>query len=590
MSEGSVFIRSNSLNDLVEIIVAGNSVLETYEQVIPRLTALAGADAASLFARPSLVRGNGETETMVSWYVARPGPIKTWRDLDAETRVRIGAEMARLLDRIRSHLNDPEIGHILSAWLNLPSLDANLVVVGSRPHILNWGTLPREIANDAAARDAHAQSTLGLFGQPSMPLTGGVAGTAALGNNSTETGAQAVDAIALHSESRAHGLNASNRTMDQGVRRPWLPVAVAAAVAAIILLILLIPGVLVYDAGSVSARLTPALDDSLRRQVDESLRQRIEGLQRELAENVCRPVDGRRAGGIPPLGGNSPAGATRATLPPAPSSLPPPIAATKNGAPQAANLVSYLDQAVALVVAGKREGEGASLGTGFFVNDTHIVTNRHVVENADPSQVALVSPAFGRLTPGRIVAVSSSSDFGSPDFALIEVASAPRPQVLTLTGPVERMQNVIATGFPGFVMETDATYHRLQQGDPTAIPQPVVTQGSVVALQTGADELPIIVHTATIAQGNSGGPLVDSCGRVLGVNTFGRFDQESVLRLNFALRTDGLRSFLDQNGVAYTFDDAPCVLPTERAQAPAMAPRSASDEPSASTGKPAARP
>jgi S1-C subfamily serine protease len=348
--------------------------------------------------------------------------------------------------------------------------------------------------------------------------------------------------------------------------------------------------VLVYDAGSVSARLTPALDDSLRRQVDESLRQRIEGLQRELAENVCRPADGRRAGGMPPLGGNSPAGATKATLPPAPSSLPPPISATKNGAPQAANLVSYLDQAVALVVAGKREGEGASLGTGFFVNDTHIVTNRHVVENADPSQVALVSPAFGRLTPGRIVAVSSSSDFGSPDFALIEVASAPRRQVLTLTGPVERMQNVIATGFPGFVMETDATYHRLQQGDPTAIPQPVVTQGSVVALQTGADELPIIVHTATIAQGNSGGPLVDSCGRVLGVNTFGRFDQESVLRLNFALRTDGLRSFLDQNGVAYAFDDAPCALPTERAQAPATAPRPASDEPSASTGKPAARP
>jgi len=589
MLEGSVFIRSNSLHGLVEVAVAGTSALEAYERVIPRLAALAGEDAASLFARPSLVRGNGETDTMVSWYVARPGPIRAWRDLDTEARIRVSAEMTRLIDRVRAHLGDPEIGQDLSAWLNLPSLENDLVVVGARPHLLNWGTLPREVANDAAARDAHARSTLGLFGQ-SAPYADEAGGTAIPGSGVAGAKASIPVAAPIAIAGAQHAV--SDDVSDDGtaaaerdVQRPWLPVAIAAAIAAIILLILLIPGVLVYDTNVASVGRMPALDETLRRQIDESLHQRIRDLQRELATNVCRPVDGRRAEGVPSLGGSSSAGAAQRALPPAPTSLPPP--ASNAGVPgqQPANLVAYLDQAVALVVAPSRGGEGASIGTGFFVNDTHLVTNRHVVEKADPNQVALVSPAFGRLTPGKIVAVSSSSDFGSPDFALIQVESAPRRQVLTLTGPVERMQNVIAAGFPGFVMETDATYHRLQQGDATAIPQPAVTQGSVVALQTGNDELPIIVHTATIAQGNSGGPLVDSCGRVLGVNTFGRFDQESVLRLNFALRTDGLRAFLDRQGVAYTSNDAACTPPAPSAQA-SPAPAS----PPAATPVPAATP
>jgi S1-C subfamily serine protease len=66
------------------------------------------------------------------------------------------------------------------------------------------------------------------------------------------------------------------------------------------------------------------------------------------------------------------------------------------------------------------------------------------------------------------------------------------------------------------------------------------------------------VHGATISSGNSGGPLVDLCGRLVGVNTFGRIDTENALRLNFALRALGLKGFLTEQHIAFKSDDARC--------------------------------
>jgi hypothetical protein len=48
------------------------------------------------------------------------------------------------------------------------------------------------------------------------------------------------------------------------------------------------------------------------------------------------------------------------------------------------------------------------------------------------------------------------------------------------------------------------------------------------------------------------------CGRAVGVNTYGEVDHETALRLNFALRTEGLRRFLDAQRITYTRDDAAC--------------------------------
>ena len=51
-----------------------------------------------------------------------------------------------------------------------------------------------------------------------------------------------------------------------------------------------------------------------------------------------------------------------------------------------------------------------------------------------------------------------------------------------------------------------------------------------------------VVHSAPISKGNSGGPLIDMCGRLVGVNTF--VVQGPMRNLNFALATTDLIAFL----------------------------------------------
>jgi S1-C subfamily serine protease len=67
-----------------------------------------------------------------------------------------------------------------------------------------------------------------------------------------------------------------------------------------------------------------------------------------------------------------------------------------------------------------------------------------------------------------------------------------------------------------------------------------------------------------VGHGNSGGPLVDACGRVGGVNTLFFADENQVG--NVALDVTGLRKFLTENRIAFTADDSPCGGPTADAR------------------------
>jgi hypothetical protein len=59
----------------------------------------------------------------------------------------------------------------------------------------------------------------------------------------------------------------------------------------------------------------------------------------------------------------------------------------------------------------------------------------------------------------------------------------------------------------------DEAYGRLIEGDATAIPTVILTDGKISAVQTSPTGLKIMPHTAAVSGGNSGGPLVDACGR-----------------------------------------------------------------------------
>ena len=96
----------------------------------------------------------------------------------------------------------------------------------------------------------------------------------------------------------------------------------------------------------------------------------------------------------------------------------------------------------------------------------------------------------------------------------------------------------------------------MNAGDVSAVPELTVTDGSVNTEQALSETTNAVVHSAPISKGNSGGPLIDMCGRVVGVNTF--VVQGPMRNLNFALATDDLLAFLAGTPAAPTVSGEVC--------------------------------
>jgi S1-C subfamily serine protease len=200
-----------------------------------------------------------------------------------------------------------------------------------------------------------------------------------------------------------------------------------------------------------------------------------------------------------------------------------------------------------------------------------LITNHHVVAPAlGGGEVFVTSQTLGSVRPATVMATLGPLESAGGDFALLSVDEA-IGEPLSIRTPQDSMklEQVIAAGYPGFALETDDGFQALMRGDGQAAPGLVVTDGIVNAEQRLGPQTDVVMHTAHISPGNSGGPLVDGCGQVVGVNTFIRNDEASLSSLNFALASDDLVAFLRANGAeaALTQDDcAPALAPPEPAQ------------------------
>lgn len=227
-------------------------------------------------------------------------------------------------------------------------------------------------------------------------------------------------------------------------------------------------------------------------------------------------------------------------------------------------------------------------GSGFFVSRDQILTNRHVVEDAD-NKYWVGNKALAQLLPAELVGTSASSRIGSPDFALLKLKSGSSDTFLSFSDMLpSELQNVIATGYPGFVISGDESYRRMMGGDVRSVPETALTSGAVTFIQNPTSQSPVILHYAAISPGNSGGPLTDECGRVVGVNTFVRGTDGANARMNYSLAASSAIRFLRSNNVVPSIAPGVCTRSapgaTAQAQPPSAAPPTA---PQASQDPPA---
>ena len=166
----------------------------------------------------------------------------------------------------------------------------------------------------------------------------------------------------------------------------------------------------------------------------------------------------------------------------------------------------------------------AGLGSGVIVSPQgHILTNNHVIEEADDIEVVL---ADGRRASARIIGTDPETVL-----ALLKIGLDKLPVIVL--GQSEQLQVgdvVLAIGNPFGVGQT-------------------VTSGIVSALgrnQLGINTFENFIQTdAAINPGNSGGALIDALGRLLGINTAIYSRTGGSLGIGFAIPVSTARQVMD---------------------------------------------
>jgi serine protease Do len=174
-----------------------------------------------------------------------------------------------------------------------------------------------------------------------------------------------------------------------------------------------------------------------------------------------------------------------------------------------------------------RVREVERMGSGFlFDKDGFILTNYHVVEQA---QKLFVTLSDGTQIEGKIVGVDPQTDL-----AVVSVKGGPYPSARL--GESDKLmigEWAIAIGNPFGFFINDA--------------RPTVTVGVISAVDRnfapseGVYYQGMIQTDAAINQGNSGGPLVNALGEVVGINTFiftGSDNYRGSIGIGFAIPID----------------------------------------------------
>lgn len=183
---------------------------------------------------------------------------------------------------------------------------------------------------------------------------------------------------------------------------------------------------------------------------------------------------------------------------------------------------------------GEKSLKLATVGSGFYVShDGNIVTNNHVIQGCSEIRVP-VENAIAKL----IVADQAN------DLALVKLDVTGKVSAeLSSLDNLKQGEEVFVFGFPldGYLPSTGN-----------------ITPGIISALAGPGNNSSLVQITAPVQQGNSGGPLLNKKGKVVGV-IVGKANAISIARvtgdipqnINFAIAPRTVKSFLDGNRIAY---------------------------------------
>jgi len=215
---------------------------------------------------------------------------------------------------------------------------------------------------------------------------------------------------------------------------------------------------------------------------------------------------------------------------------------------------------VRVVVVAVEDGQvvGFGHGSGFAVGPNRIVTNAHVVRLAieySKDVVVGIVPSEGNRSYGARVLRADPSR----DLALLEMEQGRVPPIPLFLGAIPDGSTVAALGYPGNVDLATA-----QSADDYIRPLPPTRSMGNYSNERPINGITALLHTANIARGNSGGPLLDQCGRVIGVNTFITRGDDGDSPFAFAIANRELAAFLRASNQSFSAVTGECVSMAER--------------------------
>lgn len=204
---------------------------------------------------------------------------------------------------------------------------------------------------------------------------------------------------------------------------------------------------------------------------------------------------------------------------------------------------------------------GHEVGSGFAVgnageNPKYIVTNYHVISEGSLVSneiIVFFSAAANKSARAELVARDTNKDLCILE--LPEATTERKPLPLCRSNNVSKGDEVFALGYPDYVINSDnINYLAFDIDDITS------TKGSISQKtrynNSGVIGTNVYLTDTTISHGNSGGPLINSDGAAVGINTWGPdSDFSSATDGGFSIVIDELIPLLNSNSIPYTLSE-----------------------------------